>query len=138
MTLLALAGLKRLKLADEADEILEPDMMLPAAGQGAVGIQTREGDSAMQEILEPISCERTLLRVAAERGVLEALDGSCHTPVGAYAEWIGGDDVMRLRGWHAADNGSAIKKEDQKREIRNIDEAAAFGQEIGGVIKELS
>ena len=93
VTLLALAGLKRLRLADEADEILEPDEMLPAAGQGAVGIQIREGDAAMSGFLDLITCDRTVFCVMAERGILETLDGSCHTPVGAYAEWTD-DDVM--------------------------------------------
>ena len=138
MTLLALAGLKRLGLAEEADEILEPDVMLPAAGQGAIGLQTRDGDLAMQKMLAPISCERTFSRIVAERGILEALDGSCHTPVGAYATWVGEGDTMRLRGWHAMEDGSFIKKEDQEREIKNADEAVAFGREIGREIKHLS
>ena len=137
VTLLALAGLKRLGLADEADAILEPEVMLPAAGQGAVGIQIREGDAARAALLEPINCARTVLRVMAERGVLEALDGSCHTPVGAYAEILG-DGLMRLRGWHAAMDGAEILKEDWTQAVQSADEARAFGRRIGEAIKDLS
>jgi len=137
MTLLALAGLKRLGLAHEADEILEPEIMLPAAGQGAVGIQTRVGDDGMARLLEPISCPVTFFRVMTERGVLEVVDGSCHTPIGAYAEILDGG-VMRLRGWHAREDGTKILKEDQTRPIANIDEAIAFGREVGEAIKDLS
>lgn len=84
-TLLALAGLQRLELEHELSSIMSEDEMLPAAGQGAIGVEIRQGDSATKALLDVIHCRETGLRVAAERAALQVLDGSCHTPIGAYA-----------------------------------------------------
>ena len=139
MTLLALAGLKRLGLDHEVDEILEIEDCLPAAGQGVIGIQIKEDNQTLSAALDPINCFSTYLCVIAERCVLEALDGSCHTPIGAYALWEDRkDSVMRLRGWHAHPDGSSINKKDQTQIIKTFSEAQDFGYEIGEMIKDLS
>lgn len=84
-TLLALAGLKRLGLAHVATEILDPSVMLPAAAQGAIGLETRLDDAETHALLAPLDCAETRVRVAAERALLAALDGSCRTPIAALA-----------------------------------------------------
>lgn len=84
-TLLAMAGLNRLGLADKATKALEPDEMLPAVAQGAIGIETRTADGRTNRFVAALNCPDTWTRVTAERGVLAALDGSCRTPIAALA-----------------------------------------------------
>jgi hydroxymethylbilane synthase len=85
-TLLALAGLKRLGLAHHATAILETADFLPAAGQGAIGITVREGDQATHTALHQILDVTTRIALCTERAFLDVLDGSCKTPIGAYAQ----------------------------------------------------
>jgi hydroxymethylbilane synthase len=83
---LARAGLVRLGLEARATEVLEPTVSLPAVGQGALGIETRADDAATRAILSPMHDHETAICVWAERGVMEALEGDCRTPLAAYAE----------------------------------------------------
>ncbi len=85
-TLLALAGLRRLGLAEATRGIvLETDEMLPAVGQGAIGVEIRAKDKRTAELVAAIHHRPTGFAVAAERGVLQRLDGSCRTPIAALA-----------------------------------------------------
>ena len=95
-TFLAMAGLARLGMAEKAVPIA-PEEMLPAAGQGAVGIECRAGDESLREQLAAIDHEPTSRCVTAERALLAALDGSCRTPIAAYAELRNGELVLRGR-----------------------------------------
>ena len=88
--LLASAGLHRLGWQDRIAEILEPEVMLPAAGQGALGIETRVGDDAVNELLSPLDDPETRIAVTAERALLAALGGGCQVPLGAHATLDGG------------------------------------------------
>lgn len=83
-TVLALAGLNRLGVED-VGVTLTPEVMLPASGQGAIGIEVRAQDVALRALLARVNHEATALCVNAERAVVEALGGSCRTPVGAWA-----------------------------------------------------
>ena len=87
-TLLAAAGLDRLGSPD-IGVALDPEHMLPAASQGAVGIEARSDDTAMCELLNAINHLPTRRAVDAERALLAALTADCHSPVGAHAHWIG-------------------------------------------------
>jgi hydroxymethylbilane synthase len=91
-TLLALAGLKRLGLEARATSVLDLRDFVPAAGQGAIAITIRTGDDATQALLAPILDEETSIALAAERAFLLVLDGSCKTPIGAYAR-VDGSNV---------------------------------------------
>lgn len=84
-TLLAMAGLNRLGMADMVTQILPTEIMLPAAGQGALGLQTRADDAALKALLAPLHCAQTAACVTAERAYLGALEGSCRTPIAALA-----------------------------------------------------
>jgi hydroxymethylbilane synthase len=88
-TLLALAGLKRLNIADRASCILEPAEMLPAVAQGAIGVECRAHDSRVRELLAKLHDATTGFAVTAERAALETLDGSCRTPIGGLARVSG-------------------------------------------------
>ncbi|MDQ0510448.1 hydroxymethylbilane synthase [Ancylobacter amanitiformis] len=95
-TLLALAGLTRLGLADKASEVLNTADFLPAVGQGAVAIESRQRDLAVDSLLVPVLCPPTGLALRVERAFLAELDGSCRTPIAGHAQ-IHGDEI-RFRG----------------------------------------
>ena len=83
---LAVAGLKRLRLAHRIAEYLAPELCLPAAGQGAIGIECRADDAEMFDWVAPLNHADSALRVATERAVNERLGGDCHLPLAAHAE----------------------------------------------------
>ena len=89
-TLLALAGLKRLGLADRAAGPVPVEEMLPAVAQGAIGVEIRADDERMAEALAPLNHEPTALAVTAERAFLARLEGSCRTPIAALGELLDG------------------------------------------------
>ena len=84
-TLLAMAGLKRLGLADKATEIIAADRFLPAVGQGAIGIETRLDDTRTRDLLAPLNDRDTETALRVERAFLKVLDGSCRTPIAGLA-----------------------------------------------------
>jgi hydroxymethylbilane synthase len=102
-TLLALAGIERLGLEVE-HLVLSPEEMLPAVGQGAIGVECRADDAATRHLLAAIDHAPTSICVDAERALLDALDGSCHTPIAGYAELAGQN--IRLRALIARPDGS--------------------------------
>ncbi len=94
-TLLALAGLRRLGLEAKATAVLDVREFVPAAGQGAIAITVRAGDSAARAFLAPVLDAATGIALAAERAFLRVLDGSCKTPIGAHARIEGARLVFR-------------------------------------------
>lgn len=104
--ILAAAGLKRLGLENRITALLTPEESLPAAGQGALGLERRAGRSGLQDLLAPLNHESTARCVAAERALARALTGSCSVPLGAYAEMSG--SRLRLRGFVGAPDGSRL------------------------------
>lgn len=101
---LARAGLVRLGLEARATEVLEPNVSLPAVGQGALGIEARADDAATRTLLRAIHHLKTAICVSAERGVMSALEGDCKTPIGAYARHVGGE--LHLEAFVAEPDGS--------------------------------
>ena len=89
-TLLAMAGLRRLKMADRATSVLDPEVFVPAIGQGAIAIEVRTEDAATARWIAPILHADTGTAVEAERTFLAALDGSCRTPIGGHARIANG------------------------------------------------
>lgn len=94
--ILAEAGLSRLGLHQHITERLDPRWMLPAVGQGAIGLECRTNDSETRGILEAINCPATMARVLAERAMLAALGGGCLVPIGATSSIL--DGILTLRG----------------------------------------
>jgi hydroxymethylbilane synthase len=101
---LALCGLERLGKTDAASEILPPEVMLPAVGQGALAIEARTDDADLREWLAPLHDAASAACVFAERAMLAALDGSCRTPIAGLAELSG--DRLSLRGMLLSLDGS--------------------------------
>jgi hydroxymethylbilane synthase len=106
--LLAAAGLKRLGLTERITECLSTEQSLPAAGQGAIGIECRADREDVLRLLQPLDHRATAFAVRAERTVARALAGSCNVPLAAYAEVSG--DTMRLRGFVGAPDGSRVAR----------------------------
>jgi hydroxymethylbilane synthase len=106
-TLLAMAGLRRLGMADRATAALDPAELLPAVAQGAIGIEIRADDSATVDWLAPLDHRSTAMQVAAERAMLAVLDGSCRTPIAGFAELLA-DDAVHLRALVARPDGTAV------------------------------
>ena len=103
-TFLAMAGLNRLGQAHVAKGAIDPEDMLPAVAQGAIGIERRADDARAAEMLASIHNIETGQRLAAERSFLATLDGSCETPIAGLAELDGG--TLRLRGEILRPDGS--------------------------------
>ncbi len=131
-TLLALAGLRRLGLSDVATSIIEFDEILPAVAQGAVGVTCRTDDARANHWLEALNHAPTTIRVNAERAMLEVLDGSCRTPIGALAD-IGEGDELTLRGLIARPDGSEII---ETTAVGAQDAAEALGRKVGKELKD--
>jgi hydroxymethylbilane synthase len=123
---LALCGLERLGRAGQATELLEPEIMLPAVGQGALAVECRADDDRLRALLRPLDDPDTALCVGAERAMLAALDGSCRTPIAGLAEIAGGR--LTIRGLLATPDGSAVIC---ARREGVVSEAAALGADLG-------
>ena len=128
-TFLAMAGLDRLGL-DVPRTPIDPDEMLPAVAQGAIGIEARDGDDATQVLVRAVHDAATGTRIAAERAFLSGLDGSCQTPIAGLAEIEG--DRLRLRGEILRPDGSASLAHMVEGPAT---EAAALGAEAAAVLR---
>ena len=122
-TFLAMAGLRRLDMVHVARTALEPEDMLPAVAQGAIGIERRAGDTRVAAMLEAIHDAETGQRLVAERAFLAGLDGSCQTPIAGLAELAGGD--LRLRGEILRPDGSEVITDDVSVPVADGAEAGA-------------
>ena len=110
-TFLAVAGLNRLKMEDIITAPISTDDMLPAVAQGAIGIERREKDIKIATMLEAIHNSTTGLLLSAERAFLEALDGSCETPIAGLAEFK--NENLRFRGEILKTDGSEVYSDEQ-------------------------
>ncbi len=104
LLVLAAAGLERLGLAHRISAPLDPDVCLPAPGQGIVAVETRAGDAETEAALAAIDDAPARAAFTAERAVVAALGGGCHAPIGAFAE--GDGDRLRLRAMVASVDGT--------------------------------
>ena len=133
-TLLALAGLKRLAWSGREPLVLSPEEMLPAVGQGAIGVEIRAGDEQSRTLLEAVACPESGRGVAAERAMLAVLDGSCRTPIGGLAT-MGRSQDMTLEGLVAKPDGSRVHR---IRRHGSTDDAERLGDEVGAELKALA
>ena len=130
-TFLATAGLKRLGRDDVPATPVDPEDMLPAVAQGAIGIERRADDARMQEMLAAVHDTPTGQRLAAERAFLQALDGSCETPIAGLANLDG--DELHLRGEVLRPDGSQSLSGERRGPIKT---GAAMGVELAKELLE--
>ena len=130
-TLLACAGLKRLGLAHEITEPVDTNVMLPAVAQGAIGIEVREGDSEILDLIEPLGDRDTFVRLTAERAFLAVLDGSCRTPIAGLAEHDGAGGLV-LRAMILKPDGSVCHETSREG---SAGDAEAMGVDAGAELK---
>ena len=109
---LACAGLQRLRMTGRIAEALEAERMLPAIGQGAVGIECREDDTELTAMMTPLRCAGTSAVLAAERALNERLGGGCQVPVAAYAVLEDSGNSVYLRALVATTDASRVLREE--------------------------
>lgn len=107
--ILAAAGLKRLGLEDRIREAIDPELSIPAVGQGALGIEINAERHDLLDILAPLNHAETAACVEAERGMSRALAGSCQVPLGAFAQQQG--DTLHMTGFVASIDGKELLRE---------------------------
>jgi len=124
--ILAAAGLIRLGWDNRITEIISPDILLPAMGQGAVGIETRKNDVENQILLADLDDENTHYALDAERALVSQLEGGCNVPIGAFATLDA--DQITLKGLVASLDGKTL----YKKEMTDIKtNAIAMGRKMG-------
>jgi len=131
-TLLAVAGLKRLGRLDVMTLPMATEAMLPAVAQGAIGLEIRSGDAATRRWLAPLNDALSADRTAAERACLAELDGSCRTPIAAFASVVAGGARLDLQAMIALPDGSEAYRE---RRAAPRGEAAELGRAVGEALR---
>jgi hydroxymethylbilane synthase len=130
-SLLALAGMRRLGLADRASATLDTETMVPAACQGIVGVTVREADHELRDLLSGIEDPEARAVSTAERTMLALLDGSCRTPIGGYARILP-DGRLHLTGLVAREDGSFLLKRSRYGEPSD---AEKIGADLGAELR---
>ena len=131
---LALAGMNRLGFHDRYTHALEPELSLPAVGQGALAIEIRSDDSELHTALQALNDPETEIAIAAERGVMLAVEGSCQVPVAGYATRQG--DQMWLRALLAEPDGSNLRRAEVRTPWPSSFEVAfECGKQLGAQLK---
>ncbi|MEM9271259.1 MAG: hydroxymethylbilane synthase [Pseudomonadota bacterium] len=131
-TFLAMAGLNRLGMTHVAKGAMDPQDMLPAVAQGAIGIEQRADDARTQERLAAISDAPTTTQLAAERAFLAGLDGSCQTPIGGLA-LLSGDELV-LTGEIIKPDGSVVHQDTERGPATH---ATEIGETLAARLKAL-
>ena len=137
-TMLAVAGLKRLARDGEAHAALDPDEILPAVGQGAIGLEVRSDDRRTRDLVSLVNDPASACQIAAERACLAVLDGSCRTPIGVLAEPTPDSPGLRLRALVAEPDGSLVYRSEASGPARETAEAEALGHAVGGELRRLA
>jgi len=132
--ILAVAGLMRLGMGARVTESLSIDRLLPAVGQGALGLECRAADTALQQLVMPLVDKKTTAEVLAERAMNARLGGSCQTPIAGYATWDGqgvgsSGGLLTLRGLVASPDGKTVLRAEAKG-------ASAMPEALGVAVAE--
>jgi hydroxymethylbilane synthase len=127
--ILAAAGLKRLNLKDRIRDIFDTDQMLPAAGQGALGIEICTGRTDLIEALKPLVHSTSWLAVAAERAVSRAMGGSCSMPLAAHAT-LSGQTLSLRAAWGNPEGEAALVTAQIEGQVNSLQDAEALGDRV--------
>ena len=132
---LAAAGLRRLGLEERIRAVFEPDVMLPAAGQGALGIEIRSGRSDLAAALAPLASRPDELATAVERAVSRAMGGSCSMPLAAHARWQGGETLCIDAAWGDADGVAPLVRIQARATVADMDAANTLGMQAAQALR---
>lgn len=132
---LAAAGLKRLDLSSRIRQIFSAEASLPAAGQGALGIEIRSGREDLALALAPLVHMPSWLRVAAERTVSRCMGGSCSMPLAAYADWQANGDLRLDAAWGDPEEASAMVRVHQSASVQTLTQAEALGLSVASALR---
>lgn len=130
-TMLAKAGLNRLGIKEIDGVVLDVEEFLPAIAQGAIGIECRESDTKIRELLTPLAHKETEIAVTCERAFLRVLDGSCRTPISGYG--LIENDKIFMRGLIAEPDGSSFRRGELRGDVAD---AEAIGVELGKMLSQ--
>jgi hydroxymethylbilane synthase len=130
--LLAAAGLQRLGRTERIVGYFEPDQIVPAVGQGTIGIEIRADDATTATHIAPLNHPVSWLRTQAERALLEELDGDCRIPIGGHAT-ITPDDTLYMRGFLSDLTGTRILKSNR---VGPLDQPALLGRQVAQDLKD--
>jgi hydroxymethylbilane synthase len=131
---LAAAGLKRLGLAARIRTVFEPEQMLPAAGQGALGIEIRASRTDLSDALDPLAHQTTWMAVAAEREVSRAMGGSCSMPLAAFAVYSG--EYLQLRAaWGDEGKPGELVRAQSAAVVADLAQARQLGAEVAAKLR---
>ena len=133
---LAAAGLKRLGLGARIRQVFETNTMLPAAGQGALGIEIRAGRPALVEALAPLAHARTWLAVSAERAVSRAMGGSCSMPLAAHATLDDTGILTIQAAWGDPDQPAPLVLARAQAVVADNTQAAALGEQVAAQLRQ--
>ena len=132
---LAAAGLKRLGLSQRIRHIFITDQMLPAAGQGALGLEIRSGRPELVQALSFLAHQQTWLAVAAERAVSRAMGGSCSMPLAAHAE-LKGDRLQIRAAWGDPQETAPLVRAQAEGAVRSLHDAEALGEAVARHLRQ--
>ncbi len=133
--ILAAAGLIRLGLQDRIRIAFEPDVMLPAAGQGALGIEIRADRDDLITALAPLGHRSDWLATAAERAVSRSMGGSCSMPLAAHARWQRGGGLRIDAAWGDPEGSASLVEVHAEAEAGDLDAAAALGNQAAVLLR---
>ena len=125
--ILAYAGVKRMGFLDLVTEVLPPEQMVPAVGQGVIAVEARENDQAAAELVEPLHHHATWLEITAERSFLNAIEGGCQVPCGCHASYRQGS--LEVDGLVASLDGEVVYRD---RVSGPAVQAEQLGRELAG------
>ena len=131
---LAAAGLKRLGLGQRIRSLFEPAQMLPAAGQGALGIETRADRADLIAALQPLAHQTTWMAVSAERAVSRAMGGSCSMPLAAHAT-VQGETLRIDAAWGDPEGSAALVQTRLSGVVGSLEQAAALGTQLAAQLR---
>jgi hydroxymethylbilane synthase len=132
--ILAAAGLKRLEMSERIRHIFETDQMLPAAGQGALGIEICSNRPDLQMLLKPLVHQTTWLAVAAERAVSRAMGGSCSMPLAAHAT-LQGQVLSVQAAWGEPEGGARLVTAHANGSVSTLADAELLGLNVANALK---
>lgn len=132
---LAAAGLKRLGLGDRIAGVFSTDEMLPAAGQGALGLEVVAADAGLRQALADLNDREAWLATHAERAVSRALGGSCSMPLAAHAQWQG--ELLHLRALigHPLDASVPLVRAQASAAVQTVEAAQALGLQVSDALR---